>query len=90
MASIADLAELPSGAVSANLVVVPLIGWMLAELFVLDAPNYVALVMIACSPGAPFAAKLIMMQKGDLETGSALQVALAVVELGFEGPDVAP
>lgn len=61
-----------------NLVLVPLIGWGTAALFFLATPAYIALVLIACSPGAPFGAKLAMIQRGDVVTGASLQVLLAV------------
>jgi BASS family bile acid:Na+ symporter len=58
---------------------VPLIGWGTAAVLSLDTPAYVALVLLACSPGAPFAAKLAMIQRGDVVTGASLQVFLAAI-----------
>ncbi|GAA2354582.1 hypothetical protein Cme02nite_47700 [Catellatospora methionotrophica] len=63
----------------ANLVVVPLLGWGLAALFSLAAAPAVALILLACSPGGPFGAKLGMIQRGDVTTGAAMQVLLAAV-----------
>ena len=63
----------------ANLVLVPLIGWGTAAVLALGTPAYVALVLLACSPGAPFAAKLAMIQRGDVVTGASLQVLLAAL-----------
>jgi bile acid:Na+ symporter, BASS family len=63
----------------ANLVLVPLIGWGTAVVLSLAAPAYIALVLVACSPGAPFAAKLAMIQRGDVITGASLQVLLAAI-----------
>lgn len=63
----------------ANLVLVPLIGWGTAAVLSLGTPAYVALVLLACSPGAPFAAKLAMIQRGDVVTGASLQVLLAAI-----------
>jgi BASS family bile acid:Na+ symporter len=62
-----------------NLIVVPLIGWGVAEALSLSTSGYVALILVACSPGAPFGVKLILAQKGDLVKGSTMQVALAAV-----------
>jgi BASS family bile acid:Na+ symporter len=63
----------------ANLVLVPLIGWGAAALFSLATPAYIAMVLIASSPGAPSGAKLAMIQRGDVVAGSALQVLLATI-----------
>jgi BASS family bile acid:Na+ symporter len=63
----------------ANLVVVPLLGWGVALLFQLPTAAFVALLLVASSPGAPFGAKLAMMQKGDVVSGPALQVLLAAI-----------
>ena len=63
----------------ANVVLVPLLGWGVAEVFNLAAPAAIALILMACSPGGPFGAKLGMIQKGEVVTGAALQVLLAAV-----------
>lgn len=63
----------------ANLVVVPLLGLAVGLLFALSSAGLVALVLVASSPGAPFGAKMAMIQKGDVVTGSVLQVVLAAV-----------
>lgn len=63
----------------ANLVVIPLLGWGLAALFQLTAAPFIALILIASSPGGPFGAKLGMIQRGDVTTGAAMQVLLAAI-----------
>ena len=55
----------------ANLVAVPLLA--------LSTAGVIALILVASSPGAPFGAKMAMIQKGDVVTGSVLQVVLAAV-----------
>jgi bile acid:Na+ symporter, BASS family len=64
---------------AANLVVVPLLGWGVAWLFGLGTAATIALILVASSPGAPFGAKVAMIQRGDVLTGSTLQVLLAAV-----------
>jgi bile acid:Na+ symporter, BASS family len=64
---------------AANLLVVPLLGWGLAWLFGLSTAATIALILVASSPGAPFGAKVAMIQRGDVLTGSTLQVLLAAV-----------
>ncbi|TVR20139.1 MAG: bile acid:sodium symporter [Nitriliruptor sp.] len=64
---------------AANLVVVPLLGWGVAAVFGLSTAATIALLLVASSPGAPFGAKLAMIQRGDVLTGSTLQVLLAAV-----------
>jgi bile acid:Na+ symporter, BASS family len=56
-----------------------LIGWGTALVRSLATSAFVALVLLACSPGAPFAAKLAMIHRGDVITGVSLQVLLAAV-----------
>ncbi|MEU7825515.1 hypothetical protein [Catellatospora sp. NPDC049133] len=63
----------------ANLVVIPLLGWGLAALLQLATAPFIALLLIACSPGGPFGAKLGMIQRGDVTTGAAMQVLLAAI-----------
>ncbi|MFD1541832.1 bile acid:sodium symporter [Nonomuraea guangzhouensis] len=72
--------------VLANLVVVPLLGWGIAALFGLPAAGFIALVLVASSPGGPFGAKLSMVQKGDVAAGTAMQVLLAAVASLTFGP----
>ncbi|MDJ0497428.1 MAG: bile acid:sodium symporter [Acidimicrobiia bacterium] len=67
------------GAVLASLVAVPLIGWGLAEAFPLEGATFVALVIVASSPGAPFAVSLTGIAKGDLISGAATMAILAVI-----------
>jgi BASS family bile acid:Na+ symporter len=61
------------------LVIRPLVGWGLAELFSLDNPAFIALVLVASVAGAPLGVKFVMTAKGDLTTGAVFQVLLAVV-----------
>ncbi len=62
-----------------NLVLVPLLGWGIAELFALATPAFIALVLIACSPGAPFGVKVAVTAGGDVVTASSLQILIAVL-----------
>lgn len=62
-----------------NFVLVPLLGWGIAELLALATPAFIALVLIACSPGAPFGTKVAVMQRGDVVTAGALQVLMAAL-----------
>ncbi|WP_127355203.1 bile acid:sodium symporter [Actinacidiphila soli] len=66
-------------ALLANMVVVPLLGWGIGALFSLPSAAFIALVLVASSPGGPFGAKLAMVQNGDVVTGAATQVLLATV-----------
>jgi len=63
----------------ANLVVVPLLGLGVAQAFGLTSAASVALILVASSPGAPFGAKVAMIQRGDVLTGSTVQVLLAAI-----------
>lgn len=63
----------------ANLAVVPLLGWGLAVLLGLATAPFIALLLVAASPGGPFGAKLGMVQGGDVTTGAAMQVLLAAI-----------
>jgi len=63
----------------ANLIVVPLLGWGVAAAFGLGTSAAVALLLVASSPGAPFGAKVAMLQHGDVLTGTTVQVLLAAV-----------
>ncbi|GGQ19890.1 bile acid:sodium symporter [Streptosporangium pseudovulgare] len=71
-----------------NLVALPLLGWGIAALFGLPTPAFVALLLIASSPGGPFGAKLGMVQHGDVAAGAAAQVLLAAVGSITFGPTV--
>jgi BASS family bile acid:Na+ symporter len=62
-----------------NFVLIPLLGWGIAEMLALATPAYIAIVLLACSPGAPFGAKAAVIQRGDVVTASALQVLMAAV-----------
>ncbi|MGW7007039.1 bile acid:sodium symporter family protein [Streptomyces sp. NPDC054933] len=66
-------------ALLANMVVVPLLGWGIGALFSLPSAAFIALVLVASSPGGPFGAKLAMVQNGDVVAGAAMQVLLATV-----------
>lgn len=61
------------------LVLRPLVGWGLAEVFSLDNPAFIALVLVASVAGAPLGVKFVMGAGGDLTTGAVLQVLLAVI-----------
>jgi BASS family bile acid:Na+ symporter len=62
-----------------GLVIRPLVGWGIAELFSLAAPAYIALILLAVVPGAPLGVKFVMGAKADVTTGATFQVLLAVV-----------
>lgn len=62
-----------------GLVLRPLVGWGLAELFSLDTPAYIAMILLAVVPGAPLGVKFVMGSRGDVTTGAVFQVLLAVV-----------
>ncbi|MGW2564361.1 bile acid:sodium symporter family protein [Streptomyces sp. NPDC001514] len=66
-------------ALLANMVVIPLLGWGIGALFGLPTAAFIALVLIASSPGGPFGAKLAMVQNGDVVAGAAMQALLATV-----------
>ena len=63
----------------ANLVVVPLLGLGVVTALGLGTAASIAILLVAASPGAPFGAKLAMLQRGDVLTGSTLQVLLAAI-----------
>jgi BASS family bile acid:Na+ symporter len=67
------------GALVASLVVVPLLGLGIAELFDLPTPAYIALVLVGASAGGPFSAALNKNQKGDVLTGAAMMTMLALI-----------
>ncbi|GED89879.1 bile acid:sodium symporter [Streptomyces sp. 6-11-2] len=71
-----------------NLVIIPLLGWGLAELLGLPTASFIALVLVASSPGGPFGAKLAMVQNGDVVAGAAMQVLLAAIGSLTFGPTV--
>lgn len=56
-------ARLLLGALAANLIVVPLIAWGLAELLAPDRSTFISLVLAGASPGGPFGAKLAQIQR---------------------------
>ncbi|MFI9324482.1 bile acid:sodium symporter family protein [Kitasatospora aureofaciens] len=62
-----------------NMVVVPLLGWGIGALFGLPSAAFIALILVASSPGGPFGAKLAMVQSGDIVGGAAMQVLLASI-----------
>jgi len=61
------------------LVIRPLVGWGIAELFNLAVPAYIALVIVATVPGAPLGVIFVMKARADVVTGATLQVLLALV-----------
>jgi BASS family bile acid:Na+ symporter len=61
------------------LVLRPLVGWGLAEVFDLDNPAFIAMVLVASVAGAPLGVKFVMGARGDMTTGAVLQVLLAVI-----------
>ena len=63
----------------AGLVIRPLVGWGVAELFGLAVPAYIALVLAACIAGAPLGVIFAMKAKADVSLAATLQVLLAVV-----------
>ncbi|MCI0635117.1 MAG: bile acid:sodium symporter [Actinobacteria bacterium] len=67
------------GALVVNLVLIPALGWGLAEVLAPDGPTFIALVLAAASPGGPFGAKLAQIQRGDAVAGAALMAILAVI-----------
>ncbi|MFB7577036.1 hypothetical protein [Streptomyces sp. NPDC056165] len=71
-----------------NLAVIPLLGWGLADLLGLPTASFIALVLVASSPGGPFGAKLAMVQNGDVVAGAAMQVLLAAIGSLTFGPTV--
>jgi bile acid:Na+ symporter, BASS family len=79
LAAVLRSASLLALVLAANLVVVPLLGWGVAWLFGLSTAATIALILVASSPGAPFGAKVAMIQRGDVLTGSTLQVLLAAI-----------
>lgn len=62
-----------------GLILRPLVGWGTAELLDLEESAYIALVLLAVVPGAPLGVKFVMNARGDVTTGAAFQVVLAVV-----------
>ncbi|MEV0087358.1 hypothetical protein [Saccharopolyspora sp. NPDC050642] len=69
-----------------NLVVLPLLGWGIGALLGLPTAAFIALILVASSPGGPFGAKLAMVQSGDVVAGAAMQVLLASVGSLTFGP----
>jgi bile acid:Na+ symporter, BASS family len=72
-------APLLLGALAANLVLIPALGWGLAEILAPDGPTFIALILAGASPGGPFGAKLAQIQRGDAVAGAALMAILAVI-----------
>ncbi len=61
------------------LVLRPLVGWGLAEVFALGTASYIVMLLMAACPGAPLGVRFAMSAKGDLTTAASLQVLLAVI-----------
>jgi BASS family bile acid:Na+ symporter len=62
-----------------GLVVRPLIGWGIAEVFSLAVPAFIALVLVASVPGAPLGVIFAQGAKADVATAATFQVLLALV-----------
>jgi BASS family bile acid:Na+ symporter len=62
-----------------NVVVVPLLGVLVVKVFSMPAPEAIGLLLLASSPGAPFAVKLLLMRHGEVTVGAPLQLLLALV-----------
>ncbi|MFE7214211.1 hypothetical protein ACFU93_30455 [Streptomyces sp. NPDC057611] len=56
-----------------------MLGWGLADLLGLPTASFIALVLVASSPGGPFGVKLAMVQNADVVAGAAMQVLLAAI-----------
>lgn len=67
------------GALAANMVLIPALGWGLANLLAPAGTTFIALVLAAASPGGPFGAKLAQVQRGDAVAGAALMAILVVL-----------
>ena len=63
----------------AAFIIRPLVGWGTAALLALATPAFIAMLLLAACPGAPFGAKLVMTARGDLITGATLQVLMAAI-----------
>lgn len=63
----------------ANMVAIPLLGWGIGVLFGLPTTSFIALVLVASSPGGPFGAKPAMVQKATSSQPGAVQVLLAAI-----------
>jgi BASS family bile acid:Na+ symporter len=61
------------------LVLRPLVGWGLAEVFGLATAGYIVMLLMAACPGAPLGVKFVMTAGGDLTVAASLQVLLAVI-----------
>ena len=64
---------------AANLVLIPMLGWGLGAAFGLGAAAAAALILVAASPGGPLGTRFALLQRGDVEAGATVQLALAVV-----------
>jgi BASS family bile acid:Na+ symporter len=62
-----------------GLVLRPLVGWGLAEVFALGTASYIVMLLLASCPGAPLGVKFAMSAKGDLTIAASMQVLLAVI-----------
>lgn len=63
----------------AAFIIRPLVGWGTAALLSLAVPAFIAMLLLAACPGAPFGAKLVMTARGDVITGATLQVVMAAI-----------
>ena len=62
-----------------GLVIRPLLGWGIAELFDLAVPAFIAVVLLASVPGAPLGVIFSQTAKADIPTAATFQVLLALV-----------
>lgn len=76
-------------ALVANFVLVPALGWAIAEVFQLDDSLTTGLIIVAAVAGAPFLPKLVQMAKGDVPSAVALMVLIMVVTIAY-APIVIP
>ena len=56
-----------------------MLGWGISALLSLETPAYIAMLLLAACPGAPFGVKMVMNARGHVVKGASLQVLLAVV-----------
>src|SRR5687767_14528937 len=63
----------------ANVLVIPFVAVFLVRAMEPPTPAAVALILLASSPGAPFAVKLVLVRHREVYPGVPLQLLLAVV-----------
>lgn len=67
----------------ANFVIAPLVAWSIADMFGLDEPLTLGLVLLGTAAGAPFLPKLAQLASGDVAYSVGLMVLLMVVTIAF-------